>query len=308
MLNLLSLYQWTVIAAVLAAPVLALLGIQLATRDRAMQTVCVGQGAMVGVLLGLGLFHDWEDTPAGSLALFSSGVIFSSLIYLLTDRLVARRVASKNTFFIFIFALLLAMGNLIAAVFPALESHMAQIYFGDLATLSTLNSKIVAVAAFACLVLLISSFKRISDQSFETAIYGIPPRVRKFEKRLFFFKFLSIVVLCFSVQFVGFLFTIAMLFLPTSLMSFFKTKGLYLHSVICVFLASASALAGFALSLKYTRLPTVPSIVMTLFLFSCVVIALEHFFFGLSVKQAKKEIKYEQTIDRFRAIWRRAFG
>ena len=31
------------------------MGIQLAARDRAMQTLCMGQGAMLGVLLGLGL-------------------------------------------------------------------------------------------------------------------------------------------------------------------------------------------------------------------------------------------------------------
>lgn len=265
MMELLALYTWTLIAGVLAAPVLALLGIQLATRDRSMQTLCVGQGALVGVLLGLGLLHQWEDTWIGSIGPFFSAVLVSALTFVGTDILVSKRMASKNTLFTFVFALLLAMGNLVSAVFAALESHMAQIYFGDLATLSILNSKIVIGASIVSLSILVLGFRSISNRSFELAIYGGTADNQKSDRSLVLFKLLTLIVLCFSVQFVGFLYTIALLFLPTAILSFLKNKQLKVHAVLCAVTSALSVLIGFSLSLKFTRLPTVPTIVAVLF-------------------------------------------
>lgn len=275
MLELLQLYFWTLVAGALAAPVLALLGIQLATRDRSMQTLCVGQGALVGVLLGLGLLHQWENTLIGSLGPFFTAVLLSALTFFVTDVLVAKRMASKNTLFTFIFALLLALGNLISAVFAALESHMAQIYFGDLATLSVLNSKIVIGASIVSLLILVIGFRSISNRSFELAIYGGTADNQRSDRSLILFKLLTLTVLCFSVQFVGFLYTVALLFLPTAILSFLRTKQLKFHAVACAVTASLSVLIGFSLSLKFTRLPTVPTIVVVLFGLGLCLMAIE---------------------------------
>ena len=49
MLELLQLYWFFILASTLLSGGLALLGAQLASKDRAMQTMCVGQGAMLGV-------------------------------------------------------------------------------------------------------------------------------------------------------------------------------------------------------------------------------------------------------------------
>ena len=223
MLSLFDLYFWTILAGVLAAPVLALLGAQLATREKAIQTLCVGQGALVGVLLGLGILHAWEDTLIGAFGPFLAALLFSAGTFLATDILVAKRMASKNTIFIFIFALLLALGNLVSAIFPALESHMAQIYFGDLATLSVLNSKIVLGASLVSILILMFNSKTISNQSFEAAIYGTSAGIKRAGIGLVLFKLLTIAILCFSVQFVGFLYTISMLFLPTALLSYLRS-------------------------------------------------------------------------------------
>lgn len=270
MLTLFVLYKWTIFAGCLAAPALALLGAQLATRERTMQTMCVGQGAMVGVLFGMGALHVLDNELVEKFGPFFSAVAFSALTFLATDVLVARKVASKNTFFAFVFAFLLAMGSLVTALFPALESHMAQVYFGDLATLGILESKVTTVMSLACLGLLVTWSHRISNQSFEWAVFGNLVSTRDDRKAHHGFKLLTLVLLCLSVQFVGFLFTIAMLFLPTALLTFTAQKGLTRHLVLCAVLSSTGTLVGFLLSLQYTRLPTVPAIVAVMFILAMV--------------------------------------
>lgn len=272
-MTLISLYLWTILAGAIAGPSLSLLGTQLATRDRAMQTLCVGQGAMVGVLLGIALLHDYEFSWLGTIGPFSSGLLLSALTFFIADKIVEGKSASKNTAFAFLFAFLLATGYLISSLFPALESHMAQVYFGDLATLTVQNSKVTVVAGTLSLVAFIFSWKRFSHLSFERAIFGESiSGVRKFEK---FFQAISLLTLCFSVQFVGFLFTIAMLFVPTALFTYTRTKGLRLHLVLCGTIAALSSALGFLLSLEFTRLPTVPAIVATMFVLGVLILGIE---------------------------------
>jgi len=274
-LGLMQLYAWTIVAGCVAAPALAILGAQLATRDRAMQTVCVGQGAMVGVLVGIGVLHVWEGTWVGIFGPFFSAMLVSGLTFAITDRLVAKQMASKNTTFAFIFALLLAAGSLVAAVFPALESHMAQIYFGDLATLTIRDSMVTAALSGLSLIVLVGFVKAITNQSFESAVFGDAILFGKTSKAQIGMKALTLVMLCFSVQFVGFLFTIAMLFLPTALLNFMRTKGLRLHLILAGVVSLVGTLVGFVLSLQYTRLPTVPAIVAVMFVVGSVFLLTE---------------------------------
>lgn len=271
-MSLFGLYFWTIVAGVVAAPALALLGVQLATRDRAMQTLCVGQGAMVGVLAAIGLFHHLEGSLWGTFAPFLSAILLSGGTFLLTDALVAKKVASKNTVFAFVFALLLSVGHLCSSLFPGLESHMAQVYFGDLATLTTSDSQVTAIASLICLAILIAYYRTMSNYSFESAVFGSLISVKNARRSELAFRALSLIMLSFSVQFVGFLFTIAMLFLPTAILNFSKIKGLARHLVWGGVLSAVSAGIGFYISLTYTRLPTVPTIVIVLSVLSSVVL------------------------------------
>jgi zinc/manganese transport system permease protein/iron/zinc/copper transport system permease protein len=272
-MTLLVIYFWTIIAGCVAGPTLSLLGTHLATRDRSMQTLCVGQGAMVGVLLGMGLLHDHE--VLSSVGPFLSAFLCSGLTYLATDTLVAKKVASKNTFFGFVFALLLAAGYLVSSLFPALESHMAQVYFGDLATLTTFNSKVTIAVSLTCLSALLVFGRMISNQSFEWAVFGEVTTSKNGRFGLLFFKVLTLCMLCLSVQLVGFLFTISMLFLPTAMMNFVAKKGLTLHFSLCALISVIGTLIGFGLSLHFTRLPTVPAIVGIMFVVSMAILFAE---------------------------------
>ncbi len=300
MLALAAIYGWTIGAGCAVSSVLALVGVQLATRDRAMQTICVGQGALVGVLLGLGLFQPFDIPFLTSVGPMTLALVFSGATYLLTDRWVASRAASKNTLFAVLFASLLSSGYLISSIFPALENHLAQVYFGDLATLTELGSKISLGLSIVALFLLVRNWASFSNESFEWALFGCPPSTRKLTSP-WVFRFLSLLVLSISVQYVGFLFTTAMLFIPTGLLSLSKIQGLRRHLVLSVVLAVSSSVIGFLISLVFTRLPTVPTIVAVLVLSGVVVLGIEPIWVdlvknrGLDLRTAISSLRWKRS-------------
>lgn len=249
--QLLAIYGWTIAASMILAAGLALLGMQLAARDRAMQTLCMGQGAMLGVLLGLGL-------AVHPLLPLASALVSAALTFAASEFLVARRMASSNTHFASLFAVLLAGGYLISALFPALENHMAQKYFGDLATLSTEESYWVLVLGLLLCVLMSLFQRRFTCESFEKSIIGSE---RSGRASFSTFDLITLVTLCFCVQTVGYLFTIACLFIPTAVASRQLAAGLQRHLWFCAVTAFVASGAGFFLSLESTRLPTVPTII-----------------------------------------------
>lgn len=272
MLMLVSLYGWTLAAGSLAAPALAVLGAHLATRDRALQTLCVSQGSLLGVLLGLGLAPRREAFPILAEWLPLGGaLVVSALTFLATERLVATRMASRNTAFAFVFSLLLASGYLVSALFPALESHMTQIYFGDLATLPTSAARLCCVGFGAALLVLARSRRAFANGSFEWALFGEPVS-RRGETA---FRVLTLVLLCLSVQYLGFLFTTTALFLPTAMLRQLRARGVRRHLFRCGAVASVGTAAGFLVSLAFTRLPTVPTIAWALFLLAGSLVAAE---------------------------------
>jgi len=263
MWQLILIYKWTMVAGVVTAAALSILGSHLAARDKSMQTLCIGQGATLGVLFGIGLLPYFTQIEwIHELGPFISAIVLSGLTYFWSEKLVAKRSASKNTHFTAIFIILLATGYMVSSAFPALESHMAQAFFGDLATMTDRVSAIVLILAVFTLLFLTLQWKRISNQSFELAIFG--QRLSGHHRRIEFFDILVILVLSFSIQFVGFIFTVACLFVPTFLFHRLKLNSLktFLRSIAVV--AALGCLMGFFISLFFTMFPTVPTIVLTM--------------------------------------------
>jgi len=260
MLALLQIYWLSIAASAALGGGLALLGAQLAARDRAMQTMCVGQGAMLGVLLGIGLNQVLHDSEGEAVVLpFAFALATAAVTYLASERFVARMSASKNTHFTAVFATLLAGGYLVSALFPALENHMAQKYFGDLATMSESGATGVLVLGCVLIGTLMAFRRHITRDSFAMAIMG----ARRTPTGLVF-AIGTLIVLCFSIQVVGFLFTVACLFLPTSALSFQRKVGLNRHLLACLATAVFACCAGFVATLWMTRLPTVPAIIIVM--------------------------------------------
>lgn len=260
MIDLLSLYLWTIPAGALFGAALSLLGCQIAAREQVVQTFCVSQGAIVGVLiaLGIGTLLDHSDPEFHAIPLLVS-VLTSTLVFAVSEFFARQERTSKSTVFASIFTFLLACSYLLSVVFPALERHMANVFFGDLATLTEFDSKITLVLGGGTLFGLIRFWKPISNRSFEIAIYGeTATGVQK--RQDFLYLGLTLVLLCYSVQFLGFLFTMAMLFLPTTILTGVTQKGLRLHSALCIAVAVIGVVAGFLFSFSFTQLPTVPMV------------------------------------------------
>ncbi|MCB0417178.1 MAG: metal ABC transporter permease [Bdellovibrionales bacterium] len=267
MLELLAIYKYTILAGAVLAPALALLGCQLAARDRAVQTLCVAQGATLGVLFGIGVLH-YSNVPESSVhySTILSGFLVSILTFYAGNRLVSHRLSSRNSYYTALFVTLLAAASLVSAIFPALETHLAQVFFGDLATLTDRDSAISFAVGCLALVWLVRSWRTMVDDSFSLMILRLPRSERCF-------NLLSLLLLCFSVQFVGFLFTAACLFVPTTMLGLARSIRLREHLALSAVLASLSVGIGFAFSLWQTHLPTVPTIVFVLALFSVLVAA-----------------------------------
>lgn len=257
MASLIPMYSLAILGSSVFAALLAVLGSHLAARDRSMQSLCVSQGATAGTLLGIGLFqHLGEHDYGNQVYPLFFAFVGSIGTYWVSESILGLKASSRNTYFASIFAFLLSSSFLLSSIFPALEGHMAQRYFGDLATISDLEALIVLAMGVFGLGLFIGKWKSFSKGSFESAILG-----REVHRGSYFFGFLSIVILALSVQVLGFLFTVCCLYLPTSFGSKGVKPGLWFHFLFCTLVAALGTALGFTLSLMIGSVPTVPSIV-----------------------------------------------
>lgn len=257
MLDLFYLYRWTIPAGACFALLLSILGIHLSARGKSLQSFCVTQGAMVGVLLGTGL-HIWPTLTALSVA---------TLSFYGSDWLSKKATADKSTVFGAFFIGLLTLSYFISILFPALEMHMASVFFGDVATLSITISKRLLPLGLVLLALLLYYRRPLLNQSFEIALFGEEASKQMSHKKWTpFFLSVSLIILSLSVQWLGFLFTISFLYLPTVILGFTQRQGLKRHLILSGVVSVFSVVIGFGLSLLLPHLPTVPSIVMILIL------------------------------------------
>ena len=269
MLELLVLFKWTILASMISASVLAFIGVQLAATEKSVQVLSMSQGAILGVLIGMAAIgfavHDGSELETHFLPL-----LFSSILAFIVSQYgeyITRRVSSsKNTYYVAIFSFLMAFSYLLSSMFPALESHMTQVFFGDLATLTNFDSIVTVVLSAACFVFFFFTNNVVLNDSFESAIYGLEKRFLPGKNRLLqlIVNIVSTVFICFSIQFLGLLFTISCLFIPTSILAYHNAGSVKLHVALCMIGSVVSSALGILLSLYFSSLSTVPCIVVVL--------------------------------------------
>ncbi len=260
MIDLLHLYYPNIIAGSLMAVCLSLIGCQVAARDRSMHTLCISQGVMFGVLIGIVLF----GAEHSALPYFT-GLAAAVVVGFLTHFLTRSVSSSVSTYFIAFFLVLLAVNHILGSLFPQLESHVSQIFFGDLATVTSLNAWISTGVALVVLALVLRYQRQLSKRSFEGFVFqddanlntGTNERSQVLlEVGLFFF-------VCFAIQLFGFLFTVGCLFIPTVFLSLrHRFSTLYAHLTKAALAAGIGVLFGLPLTLQFENLPTVPSILV----------------------------------------------
>ena len=271
MLEMISIFKWTIFASMISASVLAFIGVQLSSKAKSVQVLSMSQGAILGVLIGMAasgsILHEGSELETHFLPLlFSSLMAF--LVSVLCESITRRVSSSKNTYYVAMFSFLMAFSYLVSSMFPALESHMTQVFFGDLATLTNFDAKITIVFSSLSLVVFFVLRKFIINDSFEAAIYGLEKNFIVSRSKLleFYVSVLSTVFICFSIQFLGLLFTLSCLFIPTSIFAYNNGGSVRSHILKCLLASSLSAACGLLFSLYYSSLSTVPCIVMAIVL------------------------------------------
>jgi ABC-type Mn2+/Zn2+ transport system permease subunit len=259
MIDLLRIYYANIVAGCLAAAALSLIGCQLAARDRSMHTLCVSQGMMFGVLVGIVLFGDARTSLP-----YITGLLMAIFVGALTEWITKSVVSSISSYFVAFFLLILAGNHILGSLFPSVSSHLTQVFYGDLATVSAEQSWTSSVVSAAVLALLAIFHRHLSNQSFERFAFPedasllsssrIKPWLRAIEVSLFLY-------LCYAIQVFGFLFTISSLFVPTVFLSLRRGRpGIYRHLARSALVMGLAVGIGLPLTLSFDNLPTVPTV------------------------------------------------
>ena len=248
----LSIYFLAICCSCVAGIALAWKGQHIATRGKNLQIFCVAQGALTGSLIAVlfSHYHDFQDD--GVMAL--SGVFFSLLCGIFVGVIVEtinRDKVEKSNILVGIFVLIMAFNAYITAIIPELETHMSQIFFGDLVTIS--HQMALSAATFFSFLIVREWKSRFLEvnMSFEIAI------LRRKQDRGFI---LDSTVIALSVQAFGFLYTLGMIILPTTAARICFVPGMHRHYIVIAIGSFIGGLVGFSISLIDGRLPTVPSI------------------------------------------------
>ena len=261
MIELLSLYAGAILAGMLCATALALLGCHLVSRDQSLQSLVVSQAATVGVLLGAVLAISRHSNVNASPVPLITGIAAAAMAYLLGEKLTATKRASKTGIYLALFIMLLAMSYWLISYFPALESHMSQAFFGDIVTLSGYTLWFASAVSLLALLSLLVWWKALANHSFIVSVMS-GDQVGN-HAALHWFSALTLLLISTSIYAMGLLFTIAFLLMPTVTFCYLKVPSVRMHLCLVSLTAAASFGAGFALSLYFDRISMVPTIVLT---------------------------------------------
>ena len=172
--DILELFKWTILASMAASSVLAFLGVQLASKAKSVQVLAMSQGAILGVLIGMAAsgfsVHEGSELDTHFLPLFFSSIV-AFLVSVFGEYITKDIRSSKNTYYVSIFSFLMAFSYFVSALFPALESHMTQVFFGDLATLTNTDSMLTIAFSLICFSFFLIMKNKIINDSFEDAEY-----------------------------------------------------------------------------------------------------------------------------------------
>jgi ABC-type Mn2+/Zn2+ transport system permease subunit len=275
MTELFLLYWPTILAAALTAAALSEAGALLVTRQSGVQALPVSQAAGLGVSLGLLIVQTMlgDGHLEHTVVPLACGLVSAALGYALTEK-IARRSHSKTVIYLGAFAIFWSLTQLLSGFFPAIESHSSALFFGDVVTLTTGESIFFAVLASVSALYLALSWKAQAYRAFLHSILEEPTQ----SAADYSYYLVSLLLLCFSVQLLGLLFTLSALFLPTAVYSFSSRIGAGRHLWRAAFCAFLAAGLGFLASLAEPRFLTTPLIAVFLGLFPLAHLGVERLF------------------------------
>ncbi len=246
--------------------VLPLIGAHWIARKESAKTIMLSQLAGFGILLGILvlmlLHHQLESTSLQVLLPTFLGILFSGLIAQLSSKL-TRSQNSNTAIYLSIFLFFWALSQGFIGFFPGIESHHSAIYFGDIVTLTKVQCLYFTVGSGAALAYYLWFHKRTLQETFNIAVLRLP--ISSWRAKQFMLYSLFLIVL--SVQFLGVLFTLSCLLIPSTMGHLIGIKSLRRHFLLCGSIGILAAGLGFVWSLLDSRLLTTPTIAILMVLF-----------------------------------------
>jgi ABC-type Mn2+/Zn2+ transport system permease subunit len=258
-------FLWTIVASFVLAGALAAAGAHIASRQRTLQVLCLAQGAEIGALGSILLVHKLNHFLNRSETWLGLGGSFLGALLLgaIASRISEKQGSSRTPRLLGFWIALIAATHLSVAMHPALESHLARVFLGDLSTLSNPEALTILSAGAIALFILLFCHSTISQRTFDIAALGKKDAEKNFALFLTFNIIPFLVLPAVSTWGAGFLFTCSLLFLPTTMLAKSGDTAKK-HVYLCTSAGAITAPIGLLISLRGEQVPTVPAIVVLL--------------------------------------------
>ena len=248
-----SIYQYAFILCAVSGFTLSVQGAFMVARGESLQILALAQAALLGHLIGRLIF------PEGIMGIFILSFFFLVLtkIFFLRDGLYYK---PRESFFIAVYLVLMSLCFLLISLFPSLESHMTQGFFGDIVSLGKINT-LICIILFCFFGYFLFFYRKVFIRiTFEKAIMGSYDVHGKSE-------ILFAMILILSLYNLGILFTLSAMILPVIVIGDLG-KNLKLILVLMGIITAFSSAFGLALSIWFEQLSTVPTQILVLLVLS----------------------------------------
>lgn len=255
-MEVLIFYWPNLLAGMLIAAGLGLVGFHILARNQSLESFVLGQEIQTSIILiafGLIAFGSHSDHGLHIEAVFSLGLAFA--LHLLFLRAVRKERALRMEISVVYIFLLTAVNNLLMSLSPLIEGHMVASLLGDIVTAGRVESYGVALASSALLALYAFKHRRLLDESVEVALFDRRPKGLFLTGALTLFMGVSVHVL-------GLLFTIVMLLAMPLALNVLGNSSYRASQVSLVVVNAASVALGFMNINWVDRVPTSVSIVL----------------------------------------------
>lgn len=257
----LEFYWLALIVTVIFSVVVSYMGAHLVARKQSIVLIPQSQVTVISILIGILLFHEEENFAVIAFSFVMtllSGIglhVFNQKIKLV-----------KAEWMLATYFILMAIGHSLTRFFPSLESHFHQSFQGDIVTA---DQESLYISLFFIVVLGVILIKRYRVDRADSFEIGIGKTVKNLG-----YQALTSLVLTLGVFLLGSAFTVGFLLIPSLLVSRFS-KSYKEHLLYVFVLALINSTIGFLLSLEFTYLATIPTMILSLLITSIMLIAVK---------------------------------
>lgn len=263
-MEILSFYWISIIAAMLLVFILGHIGRHLVARNQSMEIMLLGQEFQSAILIAaliIGFFetagHDDHNIHLESIVSLFIVLAFHAIYLSVIKRKRSYRIEGAISFIV----LLMGLSHFVVLLSPIVEFHMVKSFFGDIVTVSRVESIIACIAALFAMLLFFHIRKNLGLDTIEIALFN---KVTKKRNSQIIFAVLVLIMMLFSIHLFGTLFTVGSMIIPAFISGLFglNKKSFNLLMVVNLF----SVPFAFYIINYHDRLPTTVVILFLLLL------------------------------------------